>query len=387
MTRFPNVLVIDDDPLVGEALAEGIGDRGGACRSFTDPARMSDEDWRWADVAVIDLQLGDGRDGPGFLRDRWARGPQPRLVLVSGVDAMVLDASARAAGDIGYNVMGSIAKPIPMAQLARLLESPPAAPAVGRPPAPIDHAALVEAFDQGEINIVYQPQYDLASGELAGLEALARWISPARGPIGADTFVLAAEEQALIGRLTEIVAEAVACDLTRWSARGFAPAVSVNLSGAVLADSLLVERLRRSLGKWREHVTFELTETAAIPLEGAALEALARLRLAGFGLSLDDFGAGQNRFDRLIGAPITELKLDRRFASGLETEAGVRTVRAIAAFARAFGVRCVAEGVETKAQRDAFRDAGCDIGQGWLLGRPMGPLAVDRLLSRCDCYA
>ncbi len=136
------------------------------------------------------------------------------------------------------------------------------------------------------------------------------------------------------------------------------------------------------MGEWRERVTFELTETAAAQLSGVALESLVRLRLAGFGLSLDDFGAGQNRFDRLIDAPITELKLDRSFAEKVETEAGARIVRGLAAFAHALGARCVAEGIETEAQRTAFRDTGCDVGQGWLLGRPTSALMLDRAMQR-----
>jgi EAL domain-containing protein (putative c-di-GMP-specific phosphodiesterase class I) len=94
------------------------------------------------------------------------------------------------------------------------------------------------------------------------------------------------------------------------------------------------------------------------------------LRLAGFGLSLDDFGEGENRFDRLLDLPLTELKLDRRFVRALDTPHGVQIAAGMIAFARALGVKCVAEGVETLDQAVLLRELGCDQGQGLLFGRP-----------------
>ena len=115
MPFLTNILLVDDDAAFGEALAEGMTDRGYACRSFTSPDELTSADWQWADFAIVDLQLGDDRDGPQLLRRSFAVGAMPDLILVSGFDPIVLDVAARAAADIGYRVAAALAKPISLA--------------------------------------------------------------------------------------------------------------------------------------------------------------------------------------------------------------------------------------------------------------------------------
>lgn len=374
----PRILVVDDDADFAALLAEGLADRGHACRVWTDPTRLSAADWAWADVAVVDLQLGQGQDGPRVLRRLSLMKSRPRVVLVSGFDALVLAAASRTADAMGYDVAGAFAKPIAIGALAAAVAAAPPDRAAAAARAPIAAGDLAEGLDRGEIGVVFQPKVDLANGACAGFEALARWSSPVLGAVSPDRFVATAEASNLANRLTEAVFEQVLKAAAAWAAVGFAPPVSVNLSGAMLENDGVVETLSELAARFGIHprqITFEITETAAMPMRGRALEAVTRLRLAEFGLSLDDFGMGENRFERLLGLPLSEVKLDQRFAQLATKPHGRRLVSGLAALVRGLGARCVAEGIEDDAQLRAFREAGCDVGQGWRLGRPMSSAA------------
>jgi EAL domain-containing protein (putative c-di-GMP-specific phosphodiesterase class I) len=381
MQYSANILLIDDDAAFGEALAEGLIDRGCDCRAFTDQEDMMVTDWQWADFAIVDLQLGDDRDGPQLLRRCFNAETMPALILVSGFDPMVLDAAGRVAGDIGYRVAATLPKPISIDHLADVLMQArlPATEPAFRNSFPVNVEDLDEALAREEISVVYQPQIALDSGALVGFEALARWRSPHLGDVSPECFVAVAEASGLIGRLTDMVVDQVSGTVAGWSRGEWPERISINLSGSLLRDDQLVDRLVNMV---RHHdlapqrIVFELTETSAASLRGRALEALTRLRLAGFGLSLDDFGTGENRFERLLDAPITELKLDRRFAHDVTMPHGQRIVRGLAALAHSLGAICVAEGIETEQQLRAFRDAGCDVGQGWCLGHPLSAEAI-----------
>lgn len=374
----PRILVVDDDADFAALLAEGLADRGHICRVWTDPTRLSAADWTWAEVAVVDLQLGQGQDGPRVLRRLSLMKSRPRVVLVSGFDALVLAAASRTADAMGYDVAGAFAKPIAIGALAAAVAAAPPDRAAAAARAPIAAGDLAEGLDRGEIGVVFQPKVDLANGACAGFEALARWSSPVLGAVSPDRFVATAEASNLADRLTEAVFEQVLKAAAAWAAVGFAPPVSVNLSGAMLENDGVVETLSELAARFGIHprqITFEITETAAMPMRGRALEAVTRLRLAEFGLSLDDFGMGENRFERLLGLPLSEVKLDQRFAQLATKPHGRRLVSGLAALVRGLGARCVAEGIEDDAQLRAFREAGCDVGQGWRLGRPMSSAA------------
>ncbi|HJS10497.1 EAL domain-containing response regulator [Sphingopyxis sp.] len=385
--QYPtNILLIDDDAAFGDVLAEGLIDRGCDCRVFTSPGELTGADWQWADFAIVDLQLGDDRDGPQLLRRSFSADATPALILVSGFDPMVLDAAARAVADIGYQVAAALPKPISIDRLTEVVRETQ----MHRTEAVAMTAPLVTADDlrqalaRKEISVVYQPQVALGTGDLAGFEVLARWYSPRLGEVSPELFVSLAEASGLIGLLTGLIVDQVAETAAQWTGDRVPPNFSINLSGSLLDEIDLVDRLVSTVrrhGLPPERIVFELTETATASLRGCALETLTRLRLAGFGLSLDDFGTGENRFERLLDAPITELKLDRRFAAEVVKPHGMRIVRGLAALAHSLGAICVAEGIETEEQLRAFHDAGCDVGQGWCLGRPLSLQAIGSATS------
>lgn len=380
--QYPtNILLVDDDAAFGDALAEGLVDRGCDCRVYTNPGELTDADWQWADIAIVDLQLGNDRDGPQLLRRSFSANAIPALILVSGFDPMVLDAAARAVADIGYQVAAAMSKPISIDRLTEVLAETQMLRSEATPGTspPVTVEDLRQALVQKEISVVYQPQIALDIGDLVGFEALARWHSPHLGEVSPELFIPLAEASGLIGPLTDLITDQIFGLAAQWKGDRNAPSFSINLSGCLLNDTGLVDRfisaVRRNVLA-PDRIIFELTETSTESLRGCALETLARLRLAGFGLSLDDFGTGENRFERLLDAPITELKLDRRFATEVVKPHGRRIVRGLAALAHSLGAICVAEGIETEEQLRAFHEAGCDVGQGWCLGRPLSVHAM-----------
>ena len=233
---------------------------------------------------------------------------------------------------------------------------------------------LRKAIDEDALSLVYQPQFSCSTGRMIGVEALARWIHPVDGEISPIEFVPVAEDSDLIVALGRWVLRRACRDAARWNAE---PSVSlhvaVNVSArqlrqaeysedvkAVLADSGLAPHL----------LELELTESQLMANMTAGVEAMGQLRAAGVRLSLDDFGTGYSSLSYLQSFPVNSLKIDRTFVKPLP-EAGQPIVTAIISMAHSFGIAVIAEGVEDAAQLAWLTDAGCDIVQGYLTGRPM----------------
>jgi EAL domain-containing protein (putative c-di-GMP-specific phosphodiesterase class I) len=244
---------------------------------------------------------------------------------------------------------------------------------------------LHQALNNGQLRVVYQPQVDMASGRLTGVEALARWDHPSLGPIGPDTFIPLAEESGLIVELDDWVMR-MACRQTRaWVDAGLAPLrVAVNLSGRGFWRARIVERVQEALavtGVNPAQLELEVTESMAV--DGVAdIRGLFRdLEGLGVRLAIDDFGTGYSALGRLQGLPFHTLKIDRSFVAGVEdSEDEAPIVAAMIAMAHALKLDVVAEGVETAAQRAFLARHGCDMAQGYLFGRPVEADEIGKLL-------
>jgi diguanylate cyclase (GGDEF)-like protein len=249
---------------------------------------------------------------------------------------------------------------------------------------------LHQALDSGQLRVVYQPQFDLATGRLCGVEALARWHHPTLGPIAPDTFIPLAEESGLIVALDDRVMRTACAQLRAWSEAGL-PAVrmAVNLSGRAFWRSRIVERVSEVLavtGINPRLLELEVTESMAVDTVATAPNGLGRplfreLEALGVRLAIDDFGTGYSALGRLQGLPFHTLKIDRSFVEGVENpndEAPI--VAAMIAMAHALGLEVVAEGVETEAQRSFLARHGCDMAQGYLFGRPVEAVEIEALL-------
>ncbi len=245
---------------------------------------------------------------------------------------------------------------------------------------------LGQAIDSNGLTAVFQPLVRVPGGQLDGVELLSRWKHPELGPVSPAEFIPLAEEMGLIGALgLWTLRQAVrACAVLR-ERSGRALRVSINLSTVQLSDADLIERLSDTVmaeGGDPRWIELELTESVRLAEDPACLERLRRLREIGFHLAIDDFGSGYSSFNYLSRAYFDRLKIDR----ALVHSAGVRSERSavtgsIIAMAHALGLRVVAEGIETAEQQALLMVQGCDVMQGFHLGRPM---PLDELLAWWD---
>jgi diguanylate cyclase (GGDEF)-like protein/PAS domain S-box-containing protein len=256
-------------------------------------------------------------------------------------------------------------------------------------------AGLVDALAHGGIELHYQPIYAVADRRLTGVEALARWTHPLRGPVSPEVFVELAEESGLICELGRQVLEAACREAVRWR---HLPdfTVWVNVSGREFssgyADSILALLAREGLPSHR--LGLEVTESVLTDEEEAVAE-LTLLNAAGVPVAIDDFGTGYSSLARLGRLPISALKIDRSFVNDIETPLGRACVDVVVHLADALGVRTVAEGVETQRQLEVVRAAGVGFAAGFLLGPPApaqslvtdaGPPSRDDLACRASSY-
>ncbi|MDQ1490246.1 MAG: hypothetical protein QOJ23_2760, partial [Actinomycetota bacterium] len=244
---------------------------------------------------------------------------------------------------------------------------------------------LHSALAAGQLRVVYQPQFDLVTGRLTGVEALARWDHPTLGAIAPDTFIPLAEESGLIVALDDWVMRTACAQVRAWVDAGLPPVrMAVNLSGRAFWRARIVERVAEVLavtGVDPEQLELEVTESMAIDAVTDTRPVFRELEALGVRLAIDDFGTGYSALGRLQGLPFHTLKIDRSFVIGVENpydEAPI--VAAMIAMAHALKMEVVAEGVETEAQRAFLTRHGCDVGQGYLFGRPVAASEVELML-------
>ncbi len=240
-------------------------------------------------------------------------------------------------------------------------------------------------IERREFRLFYQPQIDLASGRVAGVEALLRWQHPTRGLVSPDAFIAVAEEARLIVPLGEWALRGACEQAVAWQAAGL-PRVrlSVNLSALQFQQRSLVANLCRILGETGldpHQLELEITESAAMQNAALTIEVLTAMRGMGLRIAIDDFGTGHAALAYLKHFPIDALKIDRSFVADIETSPqGRAIIAAIISMAHGLGIRVIGEGVETIGQLSFLRDAGCDEFQGYLASPPLPPDLLRPLL-------
>jgi len=240
---------------------------------------------------------------------------------------------------------------------------------------------LRAALERDALRLEYQPIFCLATERLVGVEALVRWDHPERGLVSPGTFIPIAEASGLILPLGRWVLGEACREAARWRDAGQgAPYVAVNLSGRQLQDPQLVADVARTLattGLAPEALLLEITEGAVMHDTAASLRRLHELKALGVRLAIDDFGTGFSSLAYLQRFPVDVLKVDRLFVDGVADGGNsAALVRAIVTLGDTLGLRTVAEGIETEAQRAALRALGCALGQGNLLARPLPAAAL-----------
>lgn len=244
---------------------------------------------------------------------------------------------------------------------------------------------LRAAIDARQIALFYQPQASLATNQVTGLEALARWNHLTRGWIRPDQFIPIAETMGLIKSLTAQLIKRASKESAEWSAHWQIP-VAVNVSMRNLIDphfpELLEEGARRG-DIQPDRLKLEITESGVMADPARVLDTMQRLRAAGFRFAIDDFGTGYSSLAYLQRLPVEEIKIDRSFISQVTSDAGTAAIaRATIELAGSLGLDVVAEGVEDEATWQVLRAMGCSTAQGYFLGRPMPAGEVQPWLKR-----
>jgi diguanylate cyclase (GGDEF)-like protein/PAS domain S-box-containing protein len=236
---------------------------------------------------------------------------------------------------------------------------------------------LREGIGRGELLLHYQPKVDARTGRLRGVEALVRWNHPSRGMVRPDAFIPLAEQTGLIADIDQWVLRAACRQARAWSTSATGPIpVAVNVSGKDLVATRLLGQVQEILQQTAldpSLLELEITESAAIPHDADTLHILQRIRDLGVRIAIDDFGTGFSVLSRLQGFPLDTLKIDLSFVRAI-TQAGDEApiVDAMIAMGRSLGLVVIAEGVETRVQRDYLTNHGCSQLQGYLFSKPIG---------------
>lgn len=234
---------------------------------------------------------------------------------------------------------------------------------------------LRQAVEHDELVLYYQPKYAFAGGEGLSVEALVRWVHPQRGFVPPMDFIPFAEQTGYIKTITLWVLERAVRQCAEWQRVGRRVGVGVNLSARDLLQADLPERFRAMLerhGCAADWITLEITESAVLDDPGKALANLERLRATGCQLSIDDYGTGYSSLSYVRQMPVQEMKIDRSFVMNLLTQPDDEIiVRSTIELAHNMGLVVTAEGVETEAVLQHLGTLGCDLAQGYFIGRPM----------------
>jgi EAL domain-containing protein (putative c-di-GMP-specific phosphodiesterase class I)/serine/threonine protein kinase len=373
--RSKRLLIVDDDARVCrlvKRVSEGIGFHTFATDKPADfPSAY--QGFR-PDVIVLDLQMGHS-DGVELLRYLADQGAEEAIVLMSGVDQRIIDTAARLGKSLGLNVVNVLHKPIDINVLRTELGPLAEGTITLGPGGPLHEKDLERAILENQITVHYQPKIALKSGRVTGVEALVRWWQSTEELIPPDRFIPLAEKTGLIDALTQRVLETSLVDARTWSEKWPELNLAVNLSPSMLSNLELPDRIASIVRSYEldpGRLILEVTESGAMDSPDQTMEILARLRLKGVQLSIDDFGAGHSSLLQLYHLPYGELKIERSFViDALDSQEAATIIHATIELGHRLGLKVVAEGVEDKLTAEWLAQLQCDIGQGNFFSVPL----------------
>ena len=390
-------VVIDDDPdicaLISRVLSKigvtslGLSSAGALASALKAPHPS---------IVFLDVTLdrSDAIDGIRILRQGSFAGA---VQLISGKDPELLNNIKVIGERHGLKMLDPLQKPFRSEHLRRIFNSgndnapasgaeprerpaPIASPAIAAPE-PVTHVDLAEALEQHWLDMAYQPKVDLVRNRVVGAEGLARINHPVHGILGPQSFLPGASDAAL-NKLTEFVIKKAFLDWEVMASAGRNLHLAVNAPVQALIDAGLAKLVREHHPRnptW-PGLIIEVTEDEAVKEFDAVSEAAVQLRIYSVTLAIDDFGSGYSSFARLKQFPFDEIKLDKSFVQNCATDPlNASICQSIVDLARATGATCVAEGIETENDWNALIRLGCNLGQGYLFGRPM---SVGKLIER-----
>ena len=390
--RLRRILIIDDDEFVCKVVAAQIRSLCAAdvTTTFGDATtvRLLNEGGPF-DLIISDLAMPKF-DGIQLMRLVAARQTSAALVFISSSSRKLLSVARELAVNRGLRVLPPLEKPLKRSDLyLTLLRFADDAPNARkkRPPVSIPSIAeLREALNQFEIEVYVQPQVYASNGQLYGVEALARWNSGTHGFVPPDIFVKMAEQHGMVDTLTDQILKKSLSACSAWKSAGIDTRISVNAPISSMSNLMLPDTVAALIDRFQlraDQLTMEITETGILTDEQRALDVLARMRLRGIGLAIDDFGCGHSTFQQIRRMPFSELKIDCSFVMNMFIDPDSRSiVRSSLDLARELDMHSVAEGVETIEHWDALAEMHCDVLQGYYIAKPFPAVQLPEWLAR-----
>ena len=388
MSSSDRILLIDDDRVVGEIVSALAKAMGLQCEITRRPEEFFERIGPDTSLILLDLVMPE-MDGIEILRLLGERNCKARIVLMSGINIRVIETAKKLAQSLGLTVVGHLQKPFPIGQLQELLganialEKPVDLESEQR--IAVRDEDLRRAFDRDEFVIYYQPQINIATGVVTGVEALSRWNHPELGLIFPDNFISRIESLELMDRFCWITAERALNEVKKFSAsNGYLPRLAINVSVSSLRDLKFPDILMNLARKYdfpAERIVLEITESGLMEFS-LALDVLTRLRMRNYQHSIDDFGTAYSMMKQLQNVPAIELKIDKTFVQHMHANhADLVMVEKIIEMGHELDMEVIAEGVETEEQFKMLRERGCDGVQGFLFARALPPLEIIRWLE------
>jgi len=384
MKNTHKILVIDDEVDVGELISSAAEALGLECTATTNAHAFLAALTPYTTLILLDLLMPQ-MDGVEVLRLLGERKCKAGIILMSGVGKRTLEAAGQLAEVLGLSIVGHLEKPFRLKELEEVLQHQPevaAPPPMQRAPQlAFSDDELRHAIVRNEFVLHYQPQIDIPTGRVFGVEALVRWQHPERGLIFPDNFIPRLEGLHLIDDLGWIVANRAISEVAQFTdSDGMPLMLSLNESVYSLQDLKFPDRFVSLAGMYGiepANLTVEITETGLIRELSKTLDILTRLRMKQVKLSIDDFGTGFAMMQQLQNIPATELKIDKSFVMQMsENERDRIMVQKTIEMGHELDMQVIAEGVETQEQLDFLRLHHCDSAQGYFFSRPLAPAAL-----------
>ncbi len=387
------ILLIDDDDLFAEFVVDAAELIGAKVTTISNGQEIEQQNCSNFDYIIVDLSI-PGYDGVQLLRWLKDHNCESSIIIASGCESSILNSAKQLAESYDLNLVATLNKPFPLNSLLDALKIKSSAniKTTDEDESLSDEEiviALSEAIDNKEIEVYYQPKFNLKDRRLIGFETLARWTHQGH-TITPSVFIPLAEQYSLIDKLTYLIIDLALPKLAQICKGNFDLQMAINFSARSLNQLSIPDYLEKKVEQNNllpKQIIIELTESALAEDKSSSLEILTRMRMKGFNLSIDDFGTGYSSVQQLQKIPFNELKIDRSFICDFLVNPPSRTIiMSTIEMAHNLGIKVVAEGIEDPESIDALIKLGCDVGQGFYYAKPMASEPLDKWLKANPAY-